>query len=341
MEAVLSMATAFSIAISDASHASAARIAVQRVARDLEFDETRIGRASILVTEAVTNMLKHAQGGTLAVRPFTAGNVLALEILAIDSGPGMNDLAHSTRDGISTTATAGTGLGAMRRLADELDVCTEPGRGTIVRMALGNRPLTPASSPSDYDVGAVCVSKPGESVSGDAWGMQITADGLVLVVADGLGHGPDACRASSTAVSVLREHAGDSAIRLLDRMHGQLRATRGAAVAVMRHERASGELAFAGVGNIGGCILHGETRQMMVSHNGIVGHNVHKSHEFRYPWRRGGQLVAYSDGLESGWDPARVTQLSAHHPSIAAAALFREHSRGRDDTVVLVARLRA
>jgi anti-sigma regulatory factor (Ser/Thr protein kinase) len=338
MEAVLTMATAFSLAASDASHASAARLAVQRVARELEFDDTRTGRASILVSEAVTNMLKHAGGGTLVVRPFCAGDVLALEILAIDSGPGMDDLAHSARDGTSTTATAGTGLGAMRRLSDEFDICTEPGRGTIVRMALGNRRLMPA--PSGYEVGAVCVPKPGESVCGDAWGMEARADALVLVAADGLGHGPDACTASSTAVSVLHEHPDDSAIRLLDRMHGRLRATRGAAVAVMRYERASGEVAFAGVGNIGGCILHGEERQMMVSHNGIVGHNMHKSHEFRYPWRRGGQLVAYSDGLESGWDVARVTQLASHHPSIAAAALFREHSRRRDDTLVLVARLR-
>jgi hypothetical protein len=290
------------------------------------------------VSEAVTNMVKHAGGGTLLVRPFATPGALALEILAIDSGPGMADIAASAVDGMSTTGTAGTGLGAMRRLADEFDISSERGRGTIVRMALGNRSaLKPARG---YEVGAVCVPKPGETVSGDAWGMEARDDGLVLLVADGLGHGPDAGRASSMAVSVLQDHANDPAVRLLDRVHGKLRTTRGAAVAVMRHDKAAGEISFAGVGNIGACIVNGPLRQPMVSHNGIVGHNMHKSQEFRYPWPRGGQLVAHSDGLETGWDPGRVADLAAHHPSIVAAALFREHSRRRDDTVVVVARLR-
>jgi hypothetical protein len=189
-------------------------------------------------------------------------------------------------------------------------------------------------------VGAVCVPKPGETVSGDAWGMALHEAGLTLVVADGLGHGPDAGRAAETAVGVLLQHPGDSAIRLLDRMHGRLRSTRGAAVAVMRHERGAGELRYAGVGNIAGAVVVAEARQPMVSHNGIVGHNVHKSQEYPYAWPAGGLLVAHSDGLESNWDLGRFPGVDERHPSIVAAALYRAHSRRRDDVVVVVARQR-
>jgi len=327
----------FAIAASDPSHASAARIAVQRLTRDLDFDETRAGRAAILVTEAVTNMLKHAGGGTLAGRIYEAGDMPALELLAIDEGPGM-DVDESLRDGHSTAGTAGTGLGAMRRLADEFEVYSERGAGTIVRMALGSRGAPGALA--GYDLGAVCVPKPGETVSGDAWGFARHEAGITLLVADGLGHGPDASRAAESAVSVLLQHPAESAIRILDRAHGKLRATRGAALAVMRHEQAHGKLHYTGVGNIGALILHGATRQAMVSHNGIVGHNVHKSQEYRYAWPAGALLVAHSDGLETQWSVAGFPGLPERHPSVIAAALYRQYSRKRDDVTVVVARHR-
>jgi hypothetical protein len=140
------------------------------------------------------------------------------------------------------------------------------------------------------------------------------------------------------AVEVLRRHPDYSPLRLLDAVHGQLRATRGAAVAVIRHDRERGEATFAGVGNISATIVDGAARRAMVSHNGIVGHNVHKSEEYRYPWPRGALLVAHSDGLETHWDLGAVPGIARRHPSVIAAALFRRYTRKRDDVVVLVAR---
>jgi hypothetical protein len=157
-------------------------------------------------------------------------------------------------------------------------------------------------------------------------------------VADGLGHGPDASRAATTAVDVLHRHPGDSAIRILDLAHAKLRPTRGAALAVIRHDAVAGEVTFAGVGNIAACVVEGDTRRAMVSHNGIVGHNVHKSGEYRYPWPPGSLLVAHSDGLETQWRIDAFPGLASCHPALIAAMLFREHSRKRDDVAVVVAR---
>ena len=68
----------------------------------------------------------------------------------------------------------------------------------------------------------------------------------------------------------------------------------------------------------------------MVSHSGIVGHNVHKSQEYRYGWTKGGMLVAHSDGLETQWDLAALPGIATCHASIIAAALFRAHWRRRE-----------
>ena len=337
MEAVLSLEPVVIHAL-EASQAAAARHGVQRLARGLEFDETRQGRAAIVATEAVTNMLKHAGGGTFLARPLVEESGNGIEMLAIDAGPGMADLQGSRRDGVSTTGTAGTGMGAMDRQADQIQVYTVPGDGTIVRMVLWNR--EDAHVAGSYELGVVCVPKPGETVCGDAWAMQLHDEGVTFVVADGLGHGPEASRAATNAVDVLAQFPTYSAGRVLDLAHARLRPTRGAAVAVIRHRREAGEIAFAGAGNIAGSVIAGEARRAMVSHNGIVGHNVHRTQEFAYPWQPGELLVAHSDGLESQWSLAGLPAIGAQHPSLIAAALFRRHWRKRDDVTVLVARPR-
>lgn len=325
----------FSVAATESSHVAAARSAAQRLAQGFEFDATRAGRVAIVVTEAVTNMLKHAGGGTLAVRTLAWGGAIGIEVLAIDSGPGMPDFAGSARDGTSTTGTPGTGLGAMRRLSDEFEAWSYPGQGTILRMVLWDR-KAPTTRPT-HQVGAVCIPKPGESVCGDAWDVVFHSRGATFLVADGLGHGPDASRAAIAAVEVLQGHPDDSVVRILDLAHGRLRPTRGAAVAVMRHDLAAGEVSYAGVGNISATIL-GSPRRSMVSHAGIVGHNVHKAQEYRYAWTDDALMVAHSDGLETQWDLGPYPGIAECHAALIAAMLYREHARGRDDCTVLVAR---
>ena len=323
--------------IEDSSHASAARHAAQRLAHRLGFDETRKGRAAIAVTEAVTNMVRHGGGGTLVMRGLASGGAVGFEVLAIDSGPGMADFAASSRDGTSTAGTAGTGLGAMRRQSDEFDVRTAQGDGTIVRMLFWREP--PQGAGGEYQVGAVVIPKSGETACGDAWAMVPHARGASFVVADGLGHGPDAAVAAGTAVDVLHRNPELTALRVLELAHARLRPTRGAAVAVIRHDAVAQEIAFAGVGNISACVVHGDSRRAMVSHNGIVGHNAHKLEEYRYPWPPGSLLVAHSDGLETRWDLNAFPGLARRHPALIAATLYREHSRKRDDIAVLVVRL--
>ena len=121
-------------------------------------------------------------------------------------------------------------------------------------------------------------------------------------------------------------------------MHGALRGTRGAAVAVARADAAALRVEFAGVGNVAGTIVAGEGTQSLVSLPGIVGHEMRKVQPFAYPWPAGGPLVLASDGLGTQWRLGRYPGRGARHPALLAGVLYRDFARRRDDVTVVVVR---
>jgi hypothetical protein len=121
-------------------------------------------------------------------------------------------------------------------------------------------------------------------------------------------------------------------------LHGALRSTRGAAVALAVVDLRSQTLRFVGVGNLAGYIFSGEESRSLVSHNGTVGHSLHKVQEFGYPFPPGSLLVMHSDGLATRWQLNAYAGLVSHHPSLIAGVLYRDFNRGRDDVTVLAAR---
>jgi len=326
------------VAAGDTTGAGEVRRRVSRMAQALGFGETAAGRAALLATEAATNLSKHAaHGGTVFVRPVRRGGVNGLELLAVDAGPGMDDAAVALRDGHSTAGSPGTGLGALSRQSDEFDLFTLPGRGTVVLCRVW--PSPPKRSPvPPLDVGAVSVPKPGQIVCGDSWAVMEGPGRTVAMIADGLGHGPDAAAASMEAARVFTRHADERPGALLERMHAALRPTRGAAIAIAEVSTAAGVVRFAGVGNISGTLVGPAGTQSMVSHNGIVGHEMRKVQEFEYPWFRAALLVMHSDGLGTRWNLARYPGLRERDPAVVAAVLYRDFARGTDDATVLAAR---
>ncbi len=59
-------------------------------------------------------------------------NRQGISIVATDSGPGIRDIRQAMRDGFSTSGSLGLGLPGVRRLMDEFEIASEPGKGTIV-----------------------------------------------------------------------------------------------------------------------------------------------------------------------------------------------------------------
>jgi len=256
-----------------------------------------------------------------------------IEIIAIDKGKGMTDVSRCLSDGYSSSGTAGTGLGAIRRLSSLFDIYSRPNAGTVVLSRL----QSPATPSGRMDIGVICRPKVGETFCGDAWASKQVGDEFWITVVDGLGHGPEASQAAIEGVRMFRETSGHkSTIDVVEAMHGALRKTRGAAVAVAAINRAGQQLRFSGVGNIAGTVLNHGSWKSMMSHNGILGHEVRRIQEFTNPWEPGSKLVMNSDGL-STWTLDRYPGLFTRHASLIAAVLYRDFWRKRDDVTVFVA----
>lgn len=334
MEAVLnSLAPQTVHPVTDSSGIAAARRAGNTLAGTQGFNETLTGKAALVITEAATNILKHAGSGDILLRPLERDGTLGMEIMAIDKGPGFANLDLAMRDGMSTAGSYGVGLGAMRRVADEFDLYTDRSHGTALRMAV----WAAAAPPAPWTVGAVCLPLPSEHVCGDAWGAVCRNAELLLMVADGLGHGLEAARASRAAVALADAQARFAPEALLRQAHAALHGTRGAALAVACLNPADGSLRFAGIGNISVSLHAAGSSRHLVSHNGIVGSNMRKVQEFRMDFGDDDMLIMHSDGLATRWDLDRYPGLFRHHPSLIAAVLYRDHARHRDDVSVVVA----
>ena len=294
-------------------------------------NETMTGQASLVATEAATNVVRHGGGGEMLFRPlhFAPG----VEIVALDRGPGITDLTRAMEDGQSTVGTAGNGLGAMQRMSTTFDVYSRPSLGTAVLMQV-------ASRPAPWALGAVNLPYPGESVCGDAWALQERPPGFRLVVADGLGHGPDAREAALRALEGAAR-GDESPEAALAEAHAASRSTRGAAIAVAEVDLRQREIRYAGIGNIGAVILEPGASRSLVSMNGTAGQGTVRIRPFTYPFAPGAVLVMFSDGLGSRWSLDQYPGLLARHPALVAAVLYRDHSRRRDDVTVVVLRLDA
>jgi anti-sigma regulatory factor (Ser/Thr protein kinase) len=329
-------------AIAHPSDIAATRRAGVRLAQSLGFDEAGAGRVALIITEAATNILKHAVAGKIIlgkVAKTESGKVAhGVEILALDKGPGIANPAQSLRDGVSSAGTAGTGLGAMRRLSEQFDIHTAPGNGSAFFMCAW--PDGRAAEPGPVQIGAVCLPMPGEEACGDAFAVAQLEHSITLLVADGLGHGPEAARASSAAVLTLGMRPSFAPGQLIDAVHVASRSTRGMALAVASIPRDDGDLVFAGVGNISACLISDNAAKQLMSHNGTVGHNMRKVQEFRMGWPKNGMLILHSDGLSKQWNLDAYPGLAFCHPSLIAGVLYRDFARDRDDACVLVAKRR-
>jgi len=325
------------LTVHDQSQVSETRRKAAQMAERQGFGDTDSGRVALVATELATNILKHGNGGEILVGTFGEGADSGIELIALDKGKGISNVAASMADGHSTAGTAGKGLGAVVRQSHFVDIASWPGNGTAVLARLKRGQPSKDAAPDTSQIGAVAVPMAGEEVCGDSWSVAIGAEETTLLVADGLGHGPEAAEASVEAVRLFHRFIGHRAPVLLDYIHGGLRATRGAAVSVARFQPGSGKIIYAGVGNIAGVVFAGGELRRMVSMPGTAGHNARKIQAFEYPFTAG-LVILHSDGIASSWTLEPYPNIAARHPTLIAAVLYRDLTRNRDDATVLVAK---
>lgn len=317
-----------------------ARRFAMKLAEALQFGESDIGRVALAVTEAATNIVQHARRGEILLRPFALDAPASLEVLALDKGPGMANVAEALRDGFSTGGSSGHGLGAIARLSTCFEITSAPGKGTALLARIGRVKPKRLAEPG-LEWGVVCVPKRDEVVSGDAWAVTAGHVRNAILVVDGLGHGLHAFGTAKEALRTFWEYAAERPESVLNALHQTLRGTRGAVAAVTEIDWDTRELRWAGVGNIAGTLVPVQGKaSSLVSHNGTVGQNVTRFQEFTHRWPDEGLLILHSDGLSSRWALEPYPGLTRKDPSLIAGVLYRDFASRRDDVVVLVARER-
>ncbi len=317
---------------------------ITKLAESFNFSESEVGRINIIVSEMVSNLLKHgAVSGELLVKPFGRNNA-GFEIICLDQGPGMTEPLRMQEDGVSTAGTSGHGLGAIKRQSDEFDLYSAKGVGTVILSRIYKKDFKPKTSQiRKFDIGVVMVPKAGEKQCGDGWAMYEAVDYCQLLVADGLGHGEYAEIASQGAVETFLQNTSLAPADQIRNLHSAIKKTRGAVANVTSINVKNQELTYCGVGNIAGRVISGpENTKSVISYNGILGHNIpHTLNNHVIPWIGNNLLVLHSDGLKSKWDFSRYKDLLRHDTSIIATVLYKDFNRGTDDTLVLVARTRS
>ncbi|RZI86626.1 MAG: hypothetical protein EOP38_00680 [Rubrivivax sp.] len=335
--------THIALPIEEISQIGDARRRAAALADKLAFDAVAAGRVALVVTELATNLVRHAKGGQLLLAVRGEGTAeAAVEVLSIDRGPGIASMAACLEDGFSTGGTAGTGLGAIRRQADEFDAYADAS-GTLLVARVRAARATPSGPPAVagpvISHGGISLCAPGEMVCGDQWAFVGAGAQAALIVADGLGHGPIAAEAALAAVAVFEAEAvGQSPSRVLELAHAALRSTRGAAVSVARMD--GNTVSYAGAGNVAGRLVSALDSRSLVAHHGTLGLQVRKLQDFHYDWTEHALLILHSDGLATRWDLQKVPGLLQRDPSLIAAFLIRDHCRGKDDVAVVVVRRR-
>lgn len=331
-------ATSVRVTMDEASQIGRARRAALTMASELGINADVAANIGLVATELATNLVRHAHDGAIMLRSLTESQRRGVEILAVDKGPGIRDVGAAMRDGYSTAGTAGTGLGAVRRISSEFDVYSAVDTGTVLMVRLWEPSVSRPRATVDesFAIGAVSVPMPGESECGDGWLVEQRDAAVLVAVVDGLGHGHEAAVASHEALRVVRGLPDLSPADMVQAANGPLRATRGAAIAVAKIDRRSSTVTFAGIGNIVGTIVGAASTKSLASHSGIVGHQMRHVHQFSYEWPSHAYLILHSDGLSARWRPEGYPGLLGHDPAIVAGVLHRDFARARDDATILV-----
>jgi len=95
-------------------------------------DQTKLVTAA---SEIARNTVEYGGGGEARLESLEQGIRHGVRIIFTDRGPGIADVQQALRDGFTTGNGLGLGLSGARRLCNEFEIESAPGKGTRVMIA--------------------------------------------------------------------------------------------------------------------------------------------------------------------------------------------------------------
>jgi anti-sigma regulatory factor (Ser/Thr protein kinase) len=333
-------ATHISFTADDRSYFSLIKKEIHRLATEGGIEPGRINQLDLIVAEMTSNLFKYSNDGELLMGVFPNGGNPYVELISIDNGPGMVNPARMMQDGVSTSNTLGHGLGSMKRLSDTFELYSQIGWGTIVLSRVYSDPEK-SRALNPIVMRPIIVYKPGEKTSGDGFIYKKTDKYLKMMLADGLGHGPEANKAvneAAVAFKVFPEYSPTETLRFI---HNAIKKTRGAVISIVGYDHARKIWSCAGVGNIAVRMYGPVNFKNHMSYNGIVGHNIPGTmNDQEYQAEEFNQVMLCSDGIKTRIDMARYPMMYKYDLTILAAAIYKDHARRNDDMSVVIAKVK-
>lgn len=128
------MPQAVRIPIASDADIVAARQFGRELATEMGFSQTDATMIATAISEVARNITTYAGTGEIVCETVDHNSRQGLSVVAVDRGPGIGDLDRALQDGFTTGSGMGLGLPGSKRLMDDFEIESEPGRGTKVTM---------------------------------------------------------------------------------------------------------------------------------------------------------------------------------------------------------------
>ncbi len=324
----------------DRSYSAILKKEIHALATLANFGTHKIGQIDIVVSEMVSNLVKHADEGVILVKLIEEDNKQGIEIISIDEGPGMTDVARMISDGTSTKNTLGQGLGAMNRLCDVFQVYSQKDWGTVVLVRMFEEELSKFKKPAIAVIKTLIIPKHGETACGDAFYYTASDTHLKLFLGDGLGHGVEAAAAVEKAGEAFMHCSETDPGEIIRFINTAVKKTRGLVGTVVVFDIDARKWQICGVGNIATKIINPTNSKNHLSYNGIIGLNIPNTlNAQEVAYEKGQRIIMCSDGIKSRWDSTKYPSVFRYDNTVFCAGLFKDFARHTDDTSVMVCSL--
>lgn len=174
-----------------------------------------------------------------------------------------------------------------------------------------------------------------ESICGDVVSVTTKPSGVLIAVADGLGHGEFAHEAARTFCDFAKQHAEEAIESIVASSTAVMAKTRGAAAALVDFDEEQKIVQFVGVGNIELRSLSKE-KICPISVPGIVGASLRRIRSFRYNLNDDDLFIIFSDGISSRFALEEYRSLTERQ---LADRILVEFGKSHDDATCVVIRV--
>jgi anti-sigma regulatory factor (Ser/Thr protein kinase) len=356
--------------IGSESDATRSVIEASRIAREIGFPANDVQSISTAASELVRNILKYAGTGHLSIKMVSSDDGRrGIEIEATDHGPGIENVEAAMSDHFSSSGTLGLGLPGVKRMMDDFEIDSAPGRGTrvVVRKYLPTsrrgmkkstlrtaaqkalagrqtaRPQVTLAANGEKDdspaVDCASVIRPfqGEAVSGDAAVVE-HRDGITFAaIVDALGHGPLAHRVALKAVRYLKKSWRPDLIATVNGLHKALKGTEGVAAGLCVVNFGKGTGRYVGIGNTVMRVF-GDREKRLFSTPGTLGHQMRSPREQSFSIQPDDVVVMYTDGVKERFELKDYPQLRFQKAEKVSSTVIEKFGKHHDDAGCIVMR---